>query len=175
MRLIFSLAGCDNPKLSRIRETIFGESKDLRTCICNFEAVVGRLITLGDHVEQVTLLEQKETVYLDGDRLEDLYTQLGDAGAENVVCRALEELAARMSHTERCFRQDSMPEMRKNARSLIAISEQLGMDKLAMVARDVIVCIDDYDKVAIAATLGRLLRVGETSLYEIWDLQDYSI
>ena len=131
--------------------------------------------TAGDNVEQVTLLEQKEAVRLDSGRLEQLYHQLGEAGAENVVCRALEELAARLSHTERCYRVKELRDMRKNARSLIAIAEQVGMELLSHVARDVTKCIDENDDVALAATLARLLRIGETSLYEIWDLQDYSI
>ena len=92
-----------------------------------------------------------------------------------MVCRALEELAVRLSHTERCYREDQMRDMRKSARSLIAISEQIGMGALANVARDVTNCIDHHDRVAIAATLSRLLRIGESSLHEIWDLQDYSI
>ena len=36
-------------------------------------------------------------------------------------------------------------------------------------------CIDAGDRTALAATLSRLLRIGEKSLHEIWDLQDYSI
>jgi len=126
-------------------------------------------------LEQVTLLQQKEVVGLDADRLEELYSQLGEAGAEDVVCRALEELAARLSHTERCYREIRITDMRKSARSLIAISEQIGMLKLAQVAGDVTRCIDESDRVALAATLARLLRIGERSLSEIWDLQDLSI
>jgi len=120
-------------------------------------------------------LEQRETVRLDQGRLEQLYIQLGEAGAEDVVCRALEELAVRLSHTERCFRAEEIPDMRKSARSLIAIAEQVGMVKLARVARDVTQCIDLGDEVALAATLSRLLRIGEISLHEIWDMRDYSI
>lgn len=126
-------------------------------------------------MKQVTLLEQSETVCLDSERLQQLYVQLGEAGAEDVVCRALEELAVRLSHTERCHLENRWREMRKSARSLIAIAEQIGMGTLARVARDVTVCIDAHDCVALAATLARLLRTGERSLHEIWDLQDYSI
>ena len=126
-------------------------------------------------MEQVTLLKQNEVVGLDAARLEELYTQLGEADAENVVCRALEELAARLSHTERCYREIRVTDMRKSARSLIAIAEQIGMLKLAQVAGDVTRCIDESDRVGLAATLARLLRIGERSLSEIWDLQDLSI
>lgn len=126
-------------------------------------------------MEQVTLLEQRETVRLDAVRLEQLYLKLGEAGAEDVVCRALEELAVRLSHTERCYREQDITSMRKSARSLIAIAEQVGMAKLAHVAGDVTNCIDLDDSTALAATLARLLRVGEQSLNEIWDVRDYSI
>ncbi len=126
-------------------------------------------------MEHVTLLRQNEVVRLNPDRLEELYQQLGEAGAEDVVCRALEELAARLSHTERCFREMRHQDMRKSARSLVAISEQIGMSLLAQVALDVTFCIDAGDKIALSSTMARLLRIGERSLTEIWDLQDLSI
>ncbi len=123
----------------------------------------------------MTLLQQSEPVRLDPDRLEQLYLQLGEIGAENVVCRALEELAARLSFTERCYREDQVEDLRKSARSLVAISEQIGMQSLARVAQDVTRCIDNSDWTALAATLARLLRIGERSLNEIWDFQDMTI
>jgi hypothetical protein len=123
-------------------------------------------------VEQVTLLKQDETVRLDADRLEALYLQLGESNAEDVVCRALEELAARLSHSERCHREGRLEDMRKSTRSLIAIADQIGMQLLARVASDVTGCIDAGDRNALAATFARLLRIGERSLCEIWDLQD---
>ena len=121
------------------------------------------------------MLMQNEVVRFDLDRLEDLYDQLGERGAENVVCRALEELAVRLSHTERCYRERRTDDMRKSARSLIAIAEQIGMGMLAQVARDVTDCIDAGDAVALGAVLARLLRIGERSLSEVWELQDLSI
>ncbi|MWB76500.1 hypothetical protein GLS40_00525 [Pseudooceanicola sp. 216_PA32_1] len=121
--------------------------------------------------EDVLVLTQDETVRLDPDRLEQLYLRLGDAGADDVVCRAIEELAVRLSHTERLFRQGKAAEMRKSARSLVAISDQIGMRTLARVAGDVTRCIDAGDGVALAAVLSRLIRIGERSLTAIWDTQ----
>lgn len=120
----------------------------------------------------MTLLKQDETVRLDADRLEALYLQLGESNAEDVVCRALEELAARLSHSERCHREGRLEDMRKSTRSLIAIADQIGMQLLARVAGDVTGCIDAGDHNALAATFARLLRIGERSLCEIWDLQE---
>ena len=121
------------------------------------------------------MLKQEEVVRLNSDRLEELYSQLGEAGAEDVVCRALEELAVRLSQTERCHREGRLADMRKSSRSLVAIADQIGMHMLSRVAADVVMCVDRYDPVAIAATLSRLLRIGERSLSEVWDLQDMTI
>lgn len=124
---------------------------------------------------QVLQIRPLEQVCVDQERLGALYSQLGEASAEDVVCRALEELALRMSHCDRLYREKSMPELRKNTRSLIAIADQIGMQKLSQVAGDVTRCIDVDDANGLAATLSRLLRIGERSLTAIWDMQDMSI
>ena len=116
-----------------------------------------------------------ETVRLDPDKLTALYDQLGEAGAEDVVCRAVEEMAVRLTHCERLWRQDDMESLRKSARSLIAIADQIGMTALASIAGDVTRAIDAKDHPAIAAILFRLMRVGERSLTAIWDQQDVTI
>ena len=124
---------------------------------------------------QVLQIRPLEQVNVDQERLGALYSQLGEASAEDVVCRALEELALRMSHCDRLYREQSWPELRKNTRSLIAIADQIGMQKLSQVAADVTCCIDANDTNGIAATLSRLLRIGERSLTAIWDMQDVNI
>ncbi|SDC76003.1 hypothetical protein [Ruegeria marina] len=126
-------------------------------------------------MEKIVALVQSEPVRLDPERLGGLYRQLGDAGAEDVVCRAIEELAVRLSYCERHWRQNDWPALRKCAGSLIAISEQVGMVALARVARSVTDAVDSGDHVATSAVLCRLIRVGERSLTEVWDLQDLSV
>ncbi|MFK7876448.1 MAG: hypothetical protein AB8B71_11815 [Paracoccaceae bacterium] len=120
-------------------------------------------------------LIQDEQASLDHDQLGSLYAQLGAIGAEDVVRRAMEELALRLTHAERFYRQGDMDELRRSARSLVAIADQIGMQKLVQVAADVGKVLEQGDDVALAATLSRLLRVGETSLSAMWDLQDFSI
>ena len=126
-------------------------------------------------LEHVTKLIQSEAVLLDPDRLDGLYAQLGTAGAEDIICRAMEELAIRMAQCERMYRQEKWKDLRKLARSLVAISDQIGMTLLSRVASDVTRAVDGRDVVAIAATLSRLLRIGEKSLTQIWDLQDMTV
>ena len=124
-----------------------------------------------------TVLQFKlaEPVHVDHDKLGALYSELGHAGAENVVCRAMEELALRMAHCDRLYVAGDMDELRKSSRSLIAISDQIGMHALGRVAKDVARCIDQRDPVALGATLARLMRTGEASLTAIWDLQGLTV
>jgi hypothetical protein len=130
---------------------------------------------MGKTLEHVVMLAPSEGPRLDPHRLDSLYTQLGPQAAEDMVCRAMEELAFRLAHIDRLYRCASFPEMRKMTRALIAIAEQIGMTGLATVAGHVVQCIDDGDRIALAATLARLNRTGERSLTAIWDLQDLSI
>lgn len=126
-------------------------------------------------VDDVVTLIQTETVRLETERLNTFYRQMGEDNAEDVICRAVEELAVRLSHCERMYRQKNLTALRKSARSLIAIAEQVGMMTLATVAGDVTGCIDDKNPVALAATLCRLVRIGEGSVTAVWDLQDLSV
>lgn len=126
-------------------------------------------------MENVTRLLKSENVRLDQDQLHGLYVQMGDTGAEEVVCRAIEELAVRLAQCERHWRDREYSALRKCARSLIAIAEQIGMSTLARVARDVTIAADNGDYPALGATLFRLVQIGEKSLVAVWDLQDLSV
>ena len=126
-------------------------------------------------MKHITQIKPQESVAVDSERLKALYAQLGDVSAEDVVCRTMEELALRLSFCDRLHRTTALVELRKSVRSLIAIADQIGMSAVSEVAVHVTNCIDQNDRIALAATMGRLTRVGEESLTAIWDLQDIPI
>ncbi|MEX0280152.1 MAG: hypothetical protein AB3N13_03050 [Arenibacterium sp.] len=136
---------------------------------------VGAIECAGAVLDHIGDYFKGETIRLDPDHLEVLYQQIGKTCADDIVCRAVEELAVRLSCCERLFRDEYWGDLRKCCRSLIAIAEQVGMASLAKVAGDVTCSIDRCDMVATAATLHRLLRIGERSLTAVWDLQDLSV
>ncbi|MGR3321894.1 MAG: hypothetical protein ACU0DK_08185 [Pseudooceanicola sp.] len=125
--------------------------------------------------DQVSVLGREELVRVDPDRLKAAFGRMDPDEAEEMVCRAMEELAVRLSFTERQFRQGKLAEMRKSARSLVAIADRTGMSLLARVAGDVIACADRSDDVALSAVLARLIRIGERSLTAMWDMQDHPV
>ena len=126
-------------------------------------------------MKHITQIKPQESVAVDSERLKALYAQLGDVSTEDVVCRTMEELALRLSFCDRLHRTTALVELRKSVRSLIAIADQIGMSAVSEVAVHVTNCIDQNDRIALAATMGRLTRVGEESLTAIWDLQDIPI
>ena len=123
---------------------------------------------------QVPILQPSEDVSVDQDELARIYIQM-DSAADDMVAQAIEELALRLPHAETLFRQDMAKDLAACAQSIAVIAARLGMTMLARVARDVSTCCASGDAVALAATLSRMIRLGEGSLREIWDLEDLPI
>jgi hypothetical protein len=116
-----------------------------------------------------------ETVRLEAGVLGELYLELGEAAARDVVNRAMEDLTKRLQDAGVLYRTADFLGLRKTVRAMVAVAEQVGMRSLARRAGDVVECIDVGDPVALAATLARLLRVGERSLNAVWNLRGLSI
>lgn len=120
---------------------------------------------------QVSVLKMQEPVYVNHDRVHQLNRQLGEDTTRSILARAIEEAAVRLEHIGRTHTASALDEMTRCTRSLVGISDQIGLDTLTMVAEDVLSCLDACNSVATAATTARLLRIGERSLREICDLQ----
>ena len=123
----------------------------------------------------VAILRPEGAVHLDRERLDQLYAQLGTVGADGVVSRAMEELAVRLAKVESCYKKGQLDDMQRAARSMIAISDQIGMVTFAQVAKDVNTLAQAEDSAALAACVERLMRIGENSLLAVWDLQGASL
>ncbi|MCA0042266.1 hypothetical protein LA304_02060 [Celeribacter sp. ASW11-22] len=111
----------------------------------------------------------------DRERLDQLYAELGRSGADDVISKAMEELAVRLAKVGNAHKKGDFPQVQKSARSMIAISDQIGMVTLARVAGAVNELAQSGDYVALAACVSRLVRIGENSLLAIWDHQGASL
>lgn len=120
-------------------------------------------------------LRHDEGVRLDPDRLLALYAELGDAAAENVICRAIEELAVRLSDVQRFAQAGDRTALIRAASLLSKVAAQVGMTTLSKVVLDVRDCAKARDTAGLGATLARLVRVGDRSLTAVWDMQDVTV
>ncbi len=120
----------------------------------------------------LAVLRHEEGIRLNPDPLVALYAELGESGAERVICRAVEELAARLSEMLRHADGGEDVALVRGARLLAKVADQIGMATLARVAGDVIEATEGGDLTAQAAILARLVRIGDRSLTAVWDLRD---
>jgi len=112
----------------------------------------------------VTALRPKDRVRQDSEPIALMYRTMGTAAAEEVVTRALGELALTMSGLATQVRAQDMTNLSRQLRRLQRMSEQLGMVSLGVVAGDVRICLEQTDVTAFAAVWARLMRVAESSL-----------
>lgn len=107
--------------------------------------------------------------------VETLFRDLGTAGAEDVICRAMEDLGHRLLNLQAMAAKAPPEDLHKALRALAAVADQVGLSGMAAAARACIACIEDGDPVAESATLGRVFRLGERSLLEMCSLRDLSL
>ncbi len=114
--------------------------------------------------ENVVALPVKERVRQDSEPIATIYRNLGTSSAEQVVTRALGELALTMAGLAAQVREREMQDLSRQLRRLQRMSENLGMVSLGLVAGDVRACLERSDVTAFSAVWARLVRVAERSL-----------
>lgn len=124
---------------------------------------------------KLAVLHHEEGVRLNPDCLVALYAELGEAGAEKVIGRAMEELSVRLREMQRFADEGKSAALMRSAGLLIRVSEQIGMTTFSRVAGDVARATEADDRAGQAATLARLVRIGDRSLTAVWDLRDMTI
>lgn len=129
----------------------------------------------GVGVTWIAVLRHEEGVRVDPVRLAVLYAELGQSGAERLVSAVMEEMAVLLSAIRTAEQNGQGETVAAIAAELAKIAEQVGMISLGRVAQDVGRCACSGDGVALAATLGRLVRIGARSLTEVWDLRDMTV
>ena len=114
--------------------------------------------------DNVVALRPNDRVRQDAEPIATIYRNLGTASAEQVVTRALGELALTMSGLAVHVKAHELGDLNRQLRRLQRMSENLGMTSLGLVAADVRVCLDQSDTTAFAAVWARLMRIAEWSL-----------
>lgn len=124
-------------------------------------------------MSNVIILRPEEIAGQDQDRVTDLLLQFGGKGLPRRMGRSMQDLAVHLARTEALFWRGALFEAGERARQLGRCAEEIGLFCQAQVARDVHRVCDRGDQVAAAATLARLVRLGEATLNSLCD-QDLS-
>ena len=125
--------------------------------------------------DNVVMLRPLERVRQDGEPIATIYRNLGTDSAEQVVTRALAELALTMAGLASQVRAHDLANLSRQLRRLQRMAENLGMVSLGLVAEDVRCCLARGDATAFAAVWARLIRIAERSLAPDKELLDQSL
>ncbi|MGL4235876.1 hypothetical protein [Tabrizicola sp.] len=112
----------------------------------------------------VAALRPREVVRQDVEAIAVIYRNLGAPVAEQMVTRALGELALTMAGIAEKVRAHELRDLARQLGRLGRLAGDLGLVTFAAVARDAKACLERADGTAFAAVWARLLRVAERSL-----------
>lgn len=120
----------------------------------------------------VTVLHCPEQISLDPIPLARIFAQKGEAEAEEMVCRALEDVAQRLDQLQDARADCAFHKIAKPARRIAAIATQIGLIEVALAAGHVAACAGSLDGVALGATMSRLERGFDSAVSQVWNFRD---
>ncbi len=94
-----------------------------------------------------------------------LRESLGTECSQEVIERAVFEISERLEKIELALVGGEVQVVGKLSKSLIGVAEQIGLMRFSRVAKDVVICVQSQDRIALAAVTQRLLRLGDSSLF----------
>ncbi len=119
----------------------------------------------------VALMVPRDQFRINPVPVRQLYDTLGDAGAEQVICRALDDLVLRLERVEDDYHSRILDRIPSEVRRIVVIAEQIGLTEVAVAAAHVRETLP-LGGAALAATLARLSRTTDRAVIEIWNGHD---
>ena len=122
----------------------------------------------------VTMMGQKECGEIVQAQLFQQFNLRADRDRHDLIFDVVEDIARILGRAETQYLKTDYDDLRDSLHSIVTLGRQFGFGHLSRVAQDVKFCVDGNDLVAVSSTFQRLLRVGEQSLFAIWDMPIYS-
>ena len=122
----------------------------------------------------VTMMERKESVEIDQAQFLEQFNLQADRDRHDLIFDVVEDIARILGRAEAQYMKSNHDELRDSLNKITNLGRQFGFRNLSRVAQDVMICVDANDFVSVSSTFQRLLRVGEQSLFAIWDMPIYS-
>jgi hypothetical protein len=126
-------------------------------------------------VKTVVDMRHRERVVIDTARLEELFKELGQRDAEAHVMDRVEDISERLADIEWQYRQGALGEVAREALTVSRLSADIGLTSLARVVRDLGSSADTGDMIAFRAVWERLVRIGDRSLAQVWEVPELSL
>jgi hypothetical protein len=126
-------------------------------------------------MKNVLALVPSERLRQDAEPIAAIYRNLGVQAAEQVVARALAELATVAQEVIEQVRLQDTDALPRSLRRLQRLSENMGLVSLGSIAHDAAICLSADDGIAFAAVFARLQRVMDRTFSPRVDVADLSV
>lgn len=93
-----------------------------------------------------------------------IYRNLSQDAADQVVARALGELALSMATLAQRVAAHQLSDLQRGLQRLDRMAQNLGLKTLSVVTQDLAICLNLKDNTAFAAVWARLLRIADSAL-----------
>lgn len=123
----------------------------------------------------VVELRQSERILIDAQRLEALFRQMGDRAAEGFVMDSIEDISDRLAEIELATRNGVLGDVPFKADRVASLCTDIGLVSLSRVAGDLGAAAMRGDMIAYRAVWERLVRIGDRSLAQVWELPGLSL
>ena len=120
-------------------------------------------------------MRPSERIVIDASALEILFRRLGDQGAECFVMETVEAISDALAEVDGFIRRGQLAEIVPRAQKVSKLSAEIGLTSLARVSRDMGIAAKRGDMVAYRAVWERLVRIGDRSLAQVWELPGLSL
>lgn len=105
--------------------------------------------------------------------LAQLFAEMPADEAEDIVCRVLEDIAARLDSLHIYRIAGGFDDILKPARRIAAVARQIGLKSVAVAAEHVACASEQKNGVAIGATSARLERAFDAAVSQVWNYQNF--
>ena len=122
----------------------------------------------------VMMIERKECFEIDQAQLFQQLNLQADRDRHDLIFDVVEDIAKILGRAETQYFKTDYDNLRESLDSIVTLAQKFGFGHLSRVAKDVKLCVEGNDFVAVSSTFQRLLRVGEQSLFAIWDMPIHS-
>lgn len=120
----------------------------------------------------LTIREPIEAIHIDTNRLGHHLKRSVEQDVSDHVFHLADTMAQALGEAETNFLNNRFDRLVSTVQKIATLAEMCEFISVRTVAGDVTHAVQRNDAVAVSATVLRLLRIGEKSLYAIWDLPE---
>jgi len=120
----------------------------------------------------MNVLTIREPIHIDTNRLGHHLKRSVEQDVSDHVFHLADTMAQALGEAETNFLNNCFDRLVSTVQKIATLAEMCGFISVRTVAGDVSHAVQRNDAVAVSATVHRLLRIGEKSLYAIWDLPE---